>query len=360
VGSANIEATRNYRGAVQVHLVAESAITEALQIMNGAGVIDFQDDAPARLPGGSQRFEPLPGFTYVVTAAADAANPVNAGRLVGTASGPNRERNVVVANVVRSNFPLTAPGVVYLATDSPTNSTFQGNAFTIDGSDHTMTGQPGTADPIPGIATRNEANTQEALASLSGQQKDNIQGLGFLNGPPTVPSIQTIPAAPTVDQVNQFIEDLLQRPGVVTVPDERINGDHVYGTVEAPQITHLTAEEITIRGNGNVEGAGVLIVEGDLILQGSLTFRGLVLVRGRTSIETDPSETTITGNATFYGSMWTNDLDLRVGGSAVAMYSSEALSLANAVGGGGALPAPLQITSIADCSQLRAGVGGCP
>ena len=37
VGSANIETTRNYRGAVQVHLVAESGIADALQRMNGAG-----------------------------------------------------------------------------------------------------------------------------------------------------------------------------------------------------------------------------------------------------------------------------------------------------------------------------------
>jgi len=69
---------------------------------------------------------------------------------------------------------------------------------------------------------------------------------------------------------------------------------------------------------------------------------------------------TVTGNATFYGSLWTNDLNLRVGGSAVAKYSSAALSLANAVGGGGALPAPLQVTSLVDCAQLPAATGGCP
>src|SRR5205823_2785839 len=30
------------------------------------------------------------------------------------------------------------------------------------------------------------------------------------------------------------------------------------------------------------------------------------------------------------------------------------------VGGGGALPAPLTVTSLADCAQLPAAVGGCP
>src|SRR2546427_11478454 len=44
IGTANVEATRNFRGAVQVHFVAESAISEGLQVANGAGVVSFQND----------------------------------------------------------------------------------------------------------------------------------------------------------------------------------------------------------------------------------------------------------------------------------------------------------------------------
>src|SRR5206468_6981783 len=122
---------------------------DALQLMNGAGVVNLQNDGPARLPTASQSFTPLAGFRYVVIAVADAGNPANAGRLMSTASGPNGERNVVVANVVRSNFPLTAPGVIYLATDAQTNSTFLGNAFTVDGNDHTLDGAATAGTPIP-------------------------------------------------------------------------------------------------------------------------------------------------------------------------------------------------------------------
>src|SRR5437773_11680532 len=42
IGTANVEATRNFRGAVQVHFVAEAAISEALQVPNGPGVVNFQ------------------------------------------------------------------------------------------------------------------------------------------------------------------------------------------------------------------------------------------------------------------------------------------------------------------------------
>jgi hypothetical protein len=36
-----------------------------------------------------------------------------------------------------------------------------------------------------------------------------------------------------------------------------------------------------------------------------------------------------------------------------------ALGYANAVGGGGALPAPVKVTSLVDCAQIPARVGGC-
>jgi len=49
-----------------------------------------------------------------------------------------------------------------------------------------------------------------------------------------------------------------------------------------------------------------------------------------------------------------------VGGSAIVDYSSNALQLANQVGGGEALPAALIVTSLADCAQLPAGANGCP
>jgi hypothetical protein len=137
-----------------------------------------------------------------------------------------------------------------------------------------------------------------------------------------------------------------------------INGIAVFGTNLAPQITYFTGST-TIKGNGNASGAGIMIVEGDLTIQGSFAFNGLVIVRGKT-IVSPATDTTVTGNATVYGSIWTNDVNLNVGGSAIVYYSTQALALANQVAGGAALPAPLKIVSLADCSQLPAGSGGCP
>ena len=100
-----------------------------------------------------------------------------------------------------------------------------------------------------------------------------------------------------------------------------------------------------------------MIVEGDLTIKGTLDFKGLILVRGKTNVAAD---TEVTGNATIYGSLWTSDLNLNVGGSAIVYFSSQALALANQVVPFGALPAPLKVTQLADCALVATGVGGCP
>src|SRR6185503_5295396 len=271
IGSANVQQTRNYRGATRVHMVAEAGISQALQIINGPGVIHMQNDVVGPWSGiygtGNRGFAPHSGFSYYVSPYSNAANPKNLGRLVGKAYGKEGEYNVVVASVIRSDVPTTAPGAIYLAADVTTNSTFVGNAFVVDGNDHNYTGGWGPNPPIPGISTRNDTNTQEAIGSLNAAQKDNVTGLNYSNGPPIVPSINTSPAAPTAAQLSQMIDDVLATPPPtkVTWPGNTVNGMVVFGTTAAPQITYFPDVNGTeIKGNGNASGAGIMVVEGDL------------------------------------------------------------------------------------------------
>ena len=362
MASANFRATRNYRGATQVHFAAESGITEALQAINGPGVVNFQNDVVNRWGTiwgqTSHSFSPLSGFSYTVIPVATPGDTAQSGRLISTATGTNGVKNVAVANIRRSEIPSTAPGAIYLAADVPTNATFNGNRFTIDGNDRNYTGGAGPGAPIPGISARNDVNTQETISSLAADQRNQVTGLGYVAGPPTIPSIFTSPAAPSVALINQIAADLLARPGVVTLADRDINGNQVFGTPAAPQITYFS-NNAGIRMNGTASGAGIAIVEGNLDILGTLDFKGLILVRGRTSVLSDV-EDDLSGNGTIYGTLWTNDLRLTVGGSAIFQYSTQALTLANQVAGGAALPSPMRLTSIADCAAVPAGTGGCP
>ena len=58
--------------------------------------------------------------------------------------------DTIVAHVRRSGIPAAPAGALYLATDANTNSTFNGNAFSIDGNDWNMNNTAGTAAAIPG------------------------------------------------------------------------------------------------------------------------------------------------------------------------------------------------------------------
>src|SRR5439155_287204 len=61
-----------------------------------------------------------------------------------------------------------------------------------------------------------------------------------------------------------------------------------------------------------------------------------------------------------WGSLWTTDINMVVGGAAFIQYSTQALALANEVSGGRALPSKLVINSMVDCAAVPAGTNQCP
>ena len=359
-GASNSKAASNYKGAAQVHFVAEAGLSDALQNINATGVIHYTSDVvngwSSRFGTNVRPFAPLSGYSYSVTTAA-GTNAQNTGRLVSTATGPDGVRNVVVANLVRSDKPSVAPGAIYLATDLSTNATFNGDAFLVDGNDHNFTGGAGVGLPVPGITTRNATNTTEAVTSLTTGENDNVKGYGYQVGPPIVPSIATSSSAPTIAQLNQFVIDLEAATGESCKCNTYNNGcinkmenaaACQTGTVSSPKVTWFDSSTSV---NGNLDGAGVLIVEGDLNVNGTADYKGLLIVKGKLIVD---------GNATIYGSVWAEGVNMTVGGSAIVYNSSQALTLANSVVPAGAIMTPMTMTSLADCSDTGPGVGGCP
>src|SRR5262245_55796087 len=116
-GAANSRATSNYKGASQIHFVAESGISHAVQNINATGTTHFKDQIvdqwANRFGNDAKSMAPMSGFTYTVTVEQNAANPSFRGRIISTATGPDNYKNTVVATVVRTNDLATAPGAVY-------------------------------------------------------------------------------------------------------------------------------------------------------------------------------------------------------------------------------------------------------
>ncbi len=331
---------------------AESGVMHALHTINSPGVIDFQKDITNRW-GAIFGNAPLamgadPRSSYQVTTAPDAANPSDRGTLTVTGRGPLLASRAIEIGLAKGAF-TGSPGALHLADTGDIDANFRGNAFDIDGNNYDRFGNPLNDGIVkPGISTLDPDSTEKVVNALGHQQIDNVRGLGFDAGTGT-PSV-TETNGPDINELDQFVADMLERPGVVTTDDRNFNGNETFGTPEAPQITYMTDPDVRL--NGNAQGAGILIVDGSIQINGTLDFIGLVIVRGNTVINATSSpgdDTVVLGNAMILGSLWTGNLQVTVGGSAILDYCHECLWLVDTTGGtAGTIPRPMRVVSWRD------------
>jgi Tfp pilus assembly protein PilX len=329
--ASGLTLSNNYKTGVQAIQAAESGIVHAIGIMNNPGVLSFPESVVtpwSTLIGYSALTMPgnQPGISYTVapTASPPSATTNTSMWITSIGQGPGEATRTISAHLSLTG-PFTC-GAIDLPS-SGINADFRGQAFTVDGNDYPMgseTPDP-TLDTTLGISTRAQTDADTIVTALNDNQEARVTGTAVPNQVPSV--------APCIGPTTNYVRDTLVQnilgqpsPPVVTDPEgngnrDNINGNLQIGSVAAPQITHF-AGDTTIKGTGNVTGAGILIVDGGLTITGSLSFTGLIIVRGATQI------TTVTGNASVYGAIWTTDLSLTVGGSAAVRYSSAALNLA--------------------------------
>lgn len=331
----------------QALYAAEAGALRAVNAMNQSGVTHFANDVVARwgtlFAPSLQALAGYPQFTFTAAVEADPANPADRGWITATGWAPYNARRVVRIGVRRGPIGRGI-GAIYLAADSVTPS-FSGNAFEVDGNNHDPYGNLVAGTVAPGIATRNDNVTNAVKSALNTQQKDNVRGAEFSLSPLN-PSVVTT-GGPDWSDLNRIVNTILTDPRVVRNNTSRINGNVTFGTMQTPQITYLTASDVTIHANGNASGAGILIVDGSLTINGNLNFVGWVIVRGSTVISGPNSddETTVLGNATVMGSLWTAHMVIRVGGSAILDFCESCLNLIVPPSGGGYMPKAMMITS---------------
>jgi hypothetical protein len=324
--------SNNYKTGMQAMHTGESGIVHSLSNINGYGVRSFQDDvapsaqwsvifgtAPKQITGYNQ-------LAYTVVPKTTPAATKNNMWVTAVGQAPGESTRTIDA---RLGFigPFTCGAIDMPSTGVSSN--FNGQAFTVDGNDYPL----GSSTPNPslpttlGISTRQQSDANTVLSSLNNNQDGRVLGTPVPN---QIASVATCMGPSTSRIRNSLIPTMLAQPSppVVTDPVNRtnINGNVTLGTVNNPQITNFTGAA-TIKANGNASGAGILIVDGGLTIQGNFSFTGLIIVDGTTQI------TTVTGNATVYGAIWTTDLSLTVGGSAAVLYSSGALALASSIPG---------------------------
>jgi hypothetical protein len=272
ISGLEMRSTNHYKTGNQSFFAAEAGLSHALSTINSRGVIEFNNDIAdatqwARLFGASAKIM-SDGSTYDVTVSADPANPTTRG--VITSFGFSRLSSRRVLRVTLRKAGRADPGALYMAADVVDPDFGARDQFLIDGNDYKMDLTRNTGGPIrPGISTRNDTVTQDSINELSAPQKERVKGLGFSLSPLT-PSIHTIEGPDNTD-LDRIISYLLANNPVVTNNSSSLS-NATLGTLDAPQVTHLTNKNVNL--NGNMSGVGILIAEGEVRINGNSNFIG--------------------------------------------------------------------------------------
>lgn len=342
----DLRSTTHYTTGRQAFFAAEAGILHALGTINARGVQNFQTDiVPStewtRLYGASTKVLPsddTSGYTVAITT--HPTDPVNRGRITAIGTGPLQARRVLTVDLRKGI--IGSQGALYMANDNVTPEFGARDQFEINGNDHNIDSSVNPSGPVkPGVATRNDEVTQLAKDTLSDPQKEKVTGQGF-SLDPLDPSVMTT-GGPDVTDLERIVDNILNLPGVVEENRQSVV-DGTYGSLASPQITHMTASRTKL--TGSFSGVGILIADGDFEIQGDANFIGWMIIRGATVLASNPdSESNVAGNSVIVGSLWTGDLVVQIGGSAIIDYCETCMQLIDGIGPGITVPRVMTVTS---------------
>jgi hypothetical protein len=198
---------------------------------------------------------------------------------------------------------------------------FDGNAFNIDGHDHSATPPLDTipsAAPVRGILTADDPNATSS--QLSNNQEDNVSGQG---------GKASVQASPFTYDFNQL---WTQFSGMA---DNAYNGSQAWSGVNSAYGSYTNPKVTVVNGNlvctGSWTGGGILIVNGNLDMRGGSQFTGVVICLGDIDFAGGgpADQAHVVGGLIYQGTMVNAS---RVHGSADIYYSTDAVNAANTVG----------------------------
>lgn len=311
--SSSIEVTRRALDEERAFQAAEAGLDEAVWRANAAtltagstfeidlgrgvtGSVSVSDTATDGLDndGDGDRDE----------ADEDGFEVTSQGRFVGS------KRRIVA--FVRKIATLPALPSVLALEDPASVLSVHGNSFRMSGTDENLNGSAGSAPPVFGVTLTSPGTTATLLATLSGGQRSQIDGQG---GAPSAAVAAPIDVDALADRISAFAHVVLAPGSYGSIAG--------FGSVAASEwrITWCTGS-LTL--SGNLEGAGILIVDGNLEISGNTKYTGLVLVRGNAAFSGGGSSKAIRG-ALLVGGNASVGTVFELGGTVDLQYSSEAI-----------------------------------
>lgn len=277
-------------------------------------VTDNQDEAKM-LPGSPDN--PLVDVDFEVIVRGFGVVQNAPGEIVNQETGSSRSNSIATLEIsVRRNmtFDVKSPLTVYGPNAVPyqSNTFFNGNAFDLDGYDHSaltvqqiLDGHNDTGlGAMPGLATLYDNATGEdgiptavsIYQNLQENQHDNIFGAESMFDPGSPdPSIRDTTSdvrdSPYPDSskifdpkyVATFLQRLKSYADIKYTGNTQVTGgDPPLGTSDQPAITYVDGD---LDLSGNNSGSGLLVVRGTLKFRGSFTYDGVILVMGKGELD---------------------------------------------------------------------------
>jgi Tfp pilus assembly protein PilX len=319
----------NLKTSKQAFYLAEAGLEWGKQRIRASTVVPLvlanstQSLGPGSFTVTFQITPPNPDFTYTVALASEGT--------VGTASK-------TLEAVVRKTYELTDGAVTLRGNEA--DSSFTGNAFSIDGRDYDhVTGALTGGTTQYGISVPSQSLQTVVNNALSAQQKDNVVGTTV---PGLTASIGVSPWLPMAT-VATLGDALCNAAPLGNRHTTLLNGSYsppanaTWGTRASPEIYCVTGVGIpgnmSMDVNGNFSGVGVLVVkDADLVINGAFHFEGLIIVTGaKVGFGLIGG-----GNKEVYGSVLINETSFDgasyreevLQGAAHVRYSSSALDMA--------------------------------
>ena len=308
--------TTNINGNWNTYLTGATCTTGTTGVVLGtansalAGLTSASGTYTVRIRNDCQANDPMLTGVTADTSGTTEGN----GHVILTSQGNfgSATRTVtVVATRVGNLFNTSSPYQLNAALSFPgyeTDTSFSGNAFTVDGRNHDINGNPTTGSAVLGISVGPEnqfvptggplmAHETQIQNAVSAQQKDNIFGKDQTTGSATATGDASIaPDTLTSAAVTDFV-NIVKNYADVTINSSSsspasFNGigsscgstpssTTCWGTVASPKIVYIKGVTDTsslfaaLSLSGNSSGAGILIVEnGDFVVNGNFQLDG--------------------------------------------------------------------------------------
>jgi Tfp pilus assembly protein PilX len=226
---------------------------------------------------------------------------------VGTMGSASKTLQALVTKTV----DLTDAAITIRGNEA--DSTFTGNAFSIDGRDYNHVTESLSGGIMQyGISVPTVARQTDVNNALSSQQQDNIIGTVVPGLTASIGVSEGLPSS-SVDLVGDALCNAAPLANRFNTP---INGtysppaDADWGTRASPAVYCVTGMgdpgHMSMDVNGNFRGVGVLVVrDADLVINGAFHFEGLIIVTGaRVGFGLLGG-----GNKDVYGSVIINEMD---------------------------------------------------